>query len=164
MNCAADARGPWKLGDLKPVSLDYKIFMSSSHDCTMRIWDVVAECTLQTLEAHPNWASSVAFSPDDNFIVAALNYNKFRVLNAVTGTVLQTLELVVGNGALSSSSPAQHLKINSWSFRLNLGASSGSLAVRCAVVVISDCVTKEVNRILFLLVDHPATCVAVQNN
>jgi uncharacterized protein with WD repeat len=48
--------------------------------------------TLQTLEGHLGWVSSVAFSPDSKQVVSGSGDNTVRIWDAVTGAALQTLE------------------------------------------------------------------------
>jgi WD40 repeat protein len=45
-------------------SPDGRQVVSGSYDRTVRLWDAATGASLQTLEGHSDWASSVAFSLD----------------------------------------------------------------------------------------------------
>jgi WD40 repeat protein len=72
-------------------SSDGSILVSSSTDCTVRLWNVnTGEC-LQTLQGHSNGVFSVAFTPDDRIIASGSNDCSIRLWNAKSGECLKIL-------------------------------------------------------------------------
>ncbi len=53
------------------VSADGRRLVSTSHDETIRIWDLKIGMCLNTLYGHTNWVRSVAVSADDQRLVSA---------------------------------------------------------------------------------------------
>jgi WD40 repeat protein len=55
-------------------------------------WDAVTGASLQKLEGHSGWVTSVAFSPDGKLVVSRSDDRTVRLWDTATGAALQTLE------------------------------------------------------------------------
>jgi WD40 repeat protein len=77
------------------------VLVSGSYDDTVRLWDTETGATLQTLEGHSAFVSSVAFSPDGKVLASGSDDNTVRLWNIETGITLQTLEGCSWNVAFS---------------------------------------------------------------
>ena len=73
-------------------SPDGKQVVSGSRDKTVRLWDAATGATLQTLEGHTHYVTSVAFSPDGKQVVSGSIDQTVRLWDMATGAALQTLE------------------------------------------------------------------------
>lgn len=72
-------------------SYDGSILVSSSTDCTVKLWDVnTGEC-LQTLQGHSNGVFSVAFTPDARIIASGSDDCSIRLWSVSTGECLKIL-------------------------------------------------------------------------
>lgn len=52
-------------------SPDSKQLASSSHDKTVRLWDISTGAALMTLKGHSHWVYTIVFSPDGEQLASA---------------------------------------------------------------------------------------------
>ncbi|ETO07454.1 WD-40 repeat protein [Reticulomyxa filosa] len=73
-------------------SPDGNIVVSSSHDKTIRLWDLKSGTQITKLKGHTNTVSRAQFSPDGNFIVSSSWDNTIRLWDIKSGQELNKLE------------------------------------------------------------------------
>src|SRR5207249_12326426 len=80
-------------GDLECVAFspDGKQLASSSHDTTIRLWDVEMGKVRHTLEGHRAEVDSVTFSPDGNTLASGCKDLSIKLWDPQTGALRRTL-------------------------------------------------------------------------
>jgi WD40 repeat protein/uncharacterized caspase-like protein len=73
-------------------SPDGKTLASSSHDHTIKLWDVSTGTELRSLMGHSDSVNSVAFSPDGNTLASGSSDNTISLWDVGTGAELRRLE------------------------------------------------------------------------
>jgi WD40 repeat protein len=73
-------------------SPDDTIIASSSHDCTLRIWDASTGTEQQVIMGHADQVNSLAFAPNGQTIVSASDDGTLRVWDVLTGTELRAMK------------------------------------------------------------------------
>ncbi|MBE9110032.1 hypothetical protein IQ273_11490 [Nodosilinea sp. LEGE 07298] len=71
---------------------DGQQLVSSSADCTLKLWEASTGTCLQTLEGHTNWVMSVAFSADGQYLASGSADHTLKLWEVATGKCLQTFE------------------------------------------------------------------------
>ena len=98
---------------------------SSSHDRTVRLWDVrTGEC-LRILQGHTSFVWSVAFSPDNRILASTSEDETVKLWDVATGECLQTLR---------SARPYEGMNITGIS-----GLSEGKIASLKALGAVEYC-------------------------
>lgn len=83
----------WVLNHRRRVKkLLISVCASSSLDSSMRIWDLKTGEKLSTIEVGPVDLWTVAFSPDDKYIISGSQGGKITLYNVDTAKAEQTLE------------------------------------------------------------------------
>src|SRR5204862_439473 len=87
---------------------------SAGRDGTVRIWDAASGKCVQTFRGHNDSVNSVAFSPDDQYVVSASEM-EVKVWNTASGDVAVTLGGHTGNvRRVAFSHDGQRLASASW--------------------------------------------------
>ena len=66
---------------------------SSSHDRTVKLWDVSTGACLRTLQGHASFVWSAAFSPDRQTLASGSEDETIKLWDVETGKCIETLQL-----------------------------------------------------------------------
>ena len=85
--------------------VDDTLLSSGSSDGTVKLWNVVTQTDVATLEGHVGGVTSVAFSPDGTILAAGASDGIVKLWNVVTQTNVATLEGHAVGGTSVAFSP-----------------------------------------------------------
>jgi len=71
------------------ISPDCRHLVTTSSDCTARLWDTSTWELTQTLAQHTRWVWDAAFSADSSYLVTASSDHSARLWNLRTGDVVR---------------------------------------------------------------------------
>ena len=86
-------------------SPDGKAIATSSHDKTIKLWNLQTGKEIHTYEGHSNIVTDVVFSPDGKFIMSTSSDNEARIWNVGSGKPQDIIQCEMGELSLITYSP-----------------------------------------------------------